>query len=318
MESGIRSAALLTAMFLATALYLAGCATPRNEQTKLPVTLQRAQQDYDQAIMRTEETEDTLNELTLAAEIDLKQAYDTFSRSADRMREAGKILVAHADAMHYRGAYYFVESGKSATACVYPRSGEPEDKGATELDSYFNAISEEGWEVKRAWRALQFDINQIQEYLFKYPTPKGIEAITFMIRKAKVDSDLLQASLEQALAALERAKTAKAQADLNGESAIMPPGSPPLRLPMELLRIKPMRLAAMSCRPAAQPLRLPTELLRIKLMRLAEIVPVPLYENEISGNGHRACNRAHDRYLVPDGDYGLGPGQDLARHHAGE
>lgn len=213
MESMMRHVALLVSMLIATALYLVGCATQGNEAlTKLPVTLQRAQQDYDQAKKQTQETEDALNELSLAADVDLKQAYLTFSESAHRMQEVGKILVAHADAMHYRGAYYFVESGNSATACALPLAGEREDKGATELDSYLSAIAQEGWEVKRAFRTYQFDIGQIRDYLYSYPTPKGIEAITVMMRKARVDGDSLQEALDQALAALERAKTAQAQA----------------------------------------------------------------------------------------------------------
>jgi hypothetical protein len=217
MKSRIRPAALLALMLLATALSLAGCASfGKGQSSKIVATLQSVKDDYNQAELQAEITEGALNELNVSADVDLKQAYDTFSESVDRMQAAGKPLIIHADAMYFRGESYFVESVKSGTACVYPRQIEPGDKQAAELGAYFNAISEEGWEVKRAFRAYQFDISQIQDYLSRNLTPKGIETITPIIDKAKVDGDSLKESLEQALAAVERAKTAKVQAAPKG------------------------------------------------------------------------------------------------------
>jgi hypothetical protein len=207
-----RAATMLSTLLLATTVSLSGCAMfGKGDSAKMSATLQSVQDDYLQAKLQTEVTEDDLEELETADEVDLKQAYKTFSKSADDMRQAGKGLVNHADSMHFQGAAYLIEAEKTATACVYPRFRRPEDLPVAESGSYFDEIAEEGWEVKRAYRAFQFDLNEIRDYLAANLTPKAVDSLTPIFAKATVDAESLRNSLQQAIAALERAKVAKAQ-----------------------------------------------------------------------------------------------------------
>ena len=213
------AAALIASMLIAAVVSLTGCASTkaRMEQSKVATaTLQSVQDDYEDAALLVEETEHALRELELAPDMDLGQAYLMFTESVDNMRLAGEDLIVHADAMHLRGASYLVESEQSGTACAYPRSRQPVNQRVAELGVFFSAISEEGWEVKRALRAYQFDLDQIQSSLSGYLTRSDVDVMQPIVEKAKVDSFSLKESLEQALAAIERAKAAKTRAGQAG------------------------------------------------------------------------------------------------------
>lgn len=212
--SARRAAVLLTAMLFAATLTISGCALfgkGGSSAATATATLQSAQDDYLQAQMQTEATEQALDELSASPEVDLAQAYRSFAASVDGVQAAGSRLITHADAMHFSGAAYFVESEKSATACVFPPLQRSGNRRPEEIGTYFDAIAEEAWQVKRAYRAFQFDLGLIRDHLARNLTPKSIEVIAPTMLKAKVEGESLKYSLEQALAALERAKTAKAR-----------------------------------------------------------------------------------------------------------
>lgn len=210
MKSRIRPAALLASMLMISTLSLTGCAMFGRGEPRMTATLQSVQDDFNQAELEAEETQDALIELEYSDIADLKQAFEAFSESADNLLWTGEHLIIHADEMHFQGDSYLVESEVSATACVYPRLRRPEDKTVADLGPYFDAIADQSWDVKRAWRAYQFDISQIEYSLSANLTPVKVQAITTIFQKAKVDGVSLKESLEQALANIEAAKAAKA------------------------------------------------------------------------------------------------------------
>lgn len=219
MKSPTRSLAWLAPPFFAAALLLAGCASFGTGQTAgagTSATLQSVDDDYHQALLQTAATEEALDGLAITTEPDLKQSFGFFATNRDKMEQIGSRLVRHADGMFYRGTYYFVESGKSLEACAFPRTARDEDQQSIDLGADFDAVSESGGEVKRAFRAFQLDIEQIHDYLAANLTLSGVDSIDQILRKAKVDSDSLQDSLRQALAALQHAKTTLAQSQKKG------------------------------------------------------------------------------------------------------
>ena len=212
MKATFRSFFPFAPLFLAAALLLSGCAAiGLNRSPGASATVQGVEDDYRQAQRQTAATEAALNGVAISADLDLKQSFDYFSANRELMEQIGMRLVTHADGMFYRGTFYFVESGKSLESCAFPRTGRTDDQRSIDLGEDFNAISETGGEVKRSFRAFQFDIEQIQAYLANNLTPSGVDTIDQMLRKAKVDSDSLRETLGQALAALEHAKTTLAR-----------------------------------------------------------------------------------------------------------
>ena len=215
MEARTRSAAhaaLLAVMLFAATASLAGCSVFANRQPAIvTTTLQSVQDDFTWAGLQIEVTQDALEELSSSTDADLKQAYYTFTKVAQDVQETGKRLIIHADEMHFQGPSYLVESEKSTKACVFPSLRKPGDLRTEEMGTYFDAIEEQAWEVKRAYRAFQFDLSQIQSYLSTNLTAKSVDTITPILSKAKVDADSLNYSLARALQAINTAKAAKSE-----------------------------------------------------------------------------------------------------------
>ena len=212
MKSRTRFVALLLSALGTAALLLAGCASVGlGRPTNPSATVQEVADDYHQAQLQTAATEEALVGLAISADRDMKQAFDFFSANLDMMEQIGKRLMTHADGMFFRGTFYFVESGKSLEACALPRSGKTDDQRSIDLGEDFNVISEAGGEIKRTYRAFQFDIEQLHDHFANNLTPIGLDVMEQLLAKAKVDSDTLQQTLRHALIALEHAKTRMAQ-----------------------------------------------------------------------------------------------------------
>jgi hypothetical protein len=206
----MRTKLLLTSLLVVTSLTAPGCATSGKAQLSTQTaTLESVVDDYDFAQMQAQATQDALTELTVSPNADLQQAFDTLDENIDGMLQAGDRLLEHADAMHFRGPAYIVESEQSATACLYPRQQIPADRKVAALGVYFNAIADEGWEVKRAYRDYQFDLTQIRCNLASGLNPARLEAMRPLLRKATSDGNSLQDTLDAALDAMTQAKIAR-------------------------------------------------------------------------------------------------------------
>ncbi|GFO66621.1 hypothetical protein GMLC_02000 [Geomonas limicola] len=226
MKSSTKGRAIL--VFLLTAL-VAGCAgTGASRNTSSPygsATLQGISDDYLWALHQTQATEEALLGITLAAPPDLRQAFRFYLANAELMIQAGDHLLHHADGMFYRGTFYLVESGRSLEACALPRTGRNDEQRVIDLGDDFDRVSEAGGEIKRAYRAFQFDVVQLRDVLDNNLTLAMVDELDPIFEKAQVDSTSLQEALERGLGVLE-----ETQATLARRQAL--PASP---LPMPLV-----------------------------------------------------------------------------------
>jgi hypothetical protein len=201
------------ALILVAVLLLAGCAGVSKSERLVgtSATLQNVEDDYRQAQLQAAATEEAMDAMLIAADLDLGQAFDTFTVHRNRMEQLGGRLVTHADGMFFRGTYYFVESGKTMESCALPRAGKAAGQRSVDLGENFDAVSEAGGGIKRAFRAFQLDLEQIHDYLSDNLTPSGLDTMEQIVRKARVDSESLQDLLQEALAVLGRARTSLPQ-----------------------------------------------------------------------------------------------------------
>ncbi|HJV34812.1 hypothetical protein [Geomonas sp.] len=232
MSSRIRQTGFLMALLASFAV--SGCAhqAAPPEAAQLPehtATLQGIEEDYDRADLQVDSTQQALEDLYVSPVADLQQAADSFRRNARMMLALGDPLIRHGDGMHYQGPTYLVERRELPPACPVP--GEPMviGVGTANLGGYFEALADDAWEVKRAYRLYQFDIEQISGVLnsniasgtVRPVTVKGLE---LMVRKARIDSEYLKEALEAADGAIEQASAARPPADQGAMSSAAPPG----------------------------------------------------------------------------------------------
>lgn len=210
------AAALLSALLLALGS-LAGCAhTGESKAAGTSATIEKVQEDLSQAEFQTESTENALDELLTSPYPDLGLAFTAFDENRKRMEMIGVQLLQHADGMHYKGEAYLTGQGAQAPACPIPAGSAGALQGAAKAE-YFDAVAEEAWQVKRAYRAYQFDIEKLADYLGQQITPASVDNITWLIKKAKIDSESLTDALESAQGAIDAATTAaKAQGGASG------------------------------------------------------------------------------------------------------
>lgn len=195
------------------ALSLAGCAGLWGERRdRMSASLQTVQDDLTYTQLQITETQKALEELAVAPVADLPEAYQSLRGEVNKMTGAGARLVRHAEGMHYRGGSYLVESESSATQCQYPRLSANAGTRALELGEAFGPIAEQSKEVQRAYRAFEFDIASINDYLFNHLTPQGIDIMQLFFRKAEVDGESLSLALDRARAAVQEAKAAQSEA----------------------------------------------------------------------------------------------------------
>lgn len=216
-------------MVLVAFAFLTGCAhqgTAPEAAIKLPdqtATIQGVQDDYDQAVSQVEATQEALQELYVSPVQDLQQAADSFRRNASMMLALGDALVRHADGMHLQGPAYLVERKEVPPSCPVPGAAMQMAFRPAQLDGYFETVSDLAWEVKRAYRAYEFDVEQVNTVLTPdvtpvKVTPAMVRGLELLIRKAEVDSAHLKEAIEEAEGAIDQATSAQAQ---------IPPKIPP-------------------------------------------------------------------------------------------
>ena len=192
----------------AFAFSLTGCAAwsagSRDENT---ASLQTMQDDLQYAQLKTRQIRKALDDLLFADGVDLPRAYRAFRDEVNTMTGAGMRLVQHAEAMHYQGNSYLVEAESSAGQCRYPRLSKSAGMPSIELGDAFEPIAEQGVRVQRAYRAFAFDIAAIDDSLSGVLSERGIRDMEIFFSRSEVDGDNLSYALDQALAAVERAKT---------------------------------------------------------------------------------------------------------------
>lgn len=214
----------VAALLLSASALVQGCATvgAQGEPSRMVATVASVENDYRLAKLQLPVTDQSLNDLYVADVKDLEQAYGEFAENVARIERTGDRIVTHADQMHYGGASYLVEAGLTPNACLYPRRRIAEDTKSVEFGEYFYPVADEGWEVKRAYRAYQFDISQIRNILAANLTPGSVYGLSPVIRKAMVDARSLDESLSRVIRAIETARSAQAAA-----APQAPPPPPP-------------------------------------------------------------------------------------------
>lgn len=198
------------ALAIATALSLAACTGRHFGKTAQDTAaLHSVRDDLEYAQLQVRETEEAMSELVVADQADLAKIYRAFSERVDRTKGVGARLVRHADGMHYKGEEYLVEEEKSVTECRYPRLSDSAGTMTLHLGEAFEPIAMKSDQVKRAYRAFEFDVTSIREILYGDQTLRAVRSMEVIFRKAQADGSNLEWSLEQTLLAVQNANAAR-------------------------------------------------------------------------------------------------------------
>ncbi|MBN2299404.1 MAG: DUF2959 family protein [Deltaproteobacteria bacterium] len=198
---------VFSTMILGVIMSLTGCAmTGMQRSAKTDTTMEKVEQDYNEAVAQVEVTGASLGDLVKLGQSDVKEAFEKYSDNVDKMEDLGKRLFKHADNMNSQGKDYFAEWRKQGNTYTNPQIQALSEQRRADLSAVFAKISEASVGVKGVFKAYLSDIREIQTYLSNDLTPKGVEAIIPTAETALKDGESLKDAIIPVLSAIGSAR----------------------------------------------------------------------------------------------------------------
>jgi len=207
-------------LLLVAVLIMSGCAggavarrgsAPPAQEPGFRATLQVMTDDYLEALHQAQATQEALTEIGYAPLPDLPQAFEAYRATQHWMEILGARLIRHADGMFLLGPAYLVEPSRTPESCDLPLARRSETLASAAPSEELESVAQTGEEIRRAYRAFQFDTESIRQGLSGTLTPASVESLDQIFEKAQVDATSLQEALERGLGALELAERAQAK-----------------------------------------------------------------------------------------------------------
>ncbi|WP_027715488.1 hypothetical protein [Desulfuromonas sp. TF] len=203
-----RLSVFFPAVLLGGIVCLSGCATTGRERAAETTSSMRVvEEDYQKALVQIDETNASLEELVRAQQDDTKKAFDVYTKNVRKMEKLGEQLTMHSEKMSTQGDAYLSEWGHSYTN---PEIRALSEQRRLEVRALYAKIPEASVGVKGALQSYLTDVREIQMYLSNDLTPRGVDAIRPVARKAVVDGDSLKEAIRPVLIAFDRIRTATA------------------------------------------------------------------------------------------------------------
>jgi hypothetical protein len=108
--------------------------------------------------------------------------------------------------MKSRSKEYFAEWEKQGDNYANPQIRELSEERRNKLAEIYNQVHKAGGGVKNAYLAYLSDLKEIHLYLSNDLTPKGLESIAPVANKTNQDLEVLRASIQPVIAALDGIK----------------------------------------------------------------------------------------------------------------
>ncbi len=204
--------AFLFAALSIAAISITGCAsTGMQRSEEASTTMQAVDNDIKLIVTHLDAAGASLEELTRPGQSDVKKAFDLYSDNISKLAEMEKKFSKHADEMKARGKDYFEEWQTEGSKYKNPRIQSLSEQRRMALADIYGQIPLNSIGVKEAFRAYLSDATEIQTYLSNDLTPKGVEAIAPMARRASMDGDNLKYAIKELEMAIERARAEMSQ-----------------------------------------------------------------------------------------------------------
>jgi hypothetical protein len=202
-----QSLALVTMLLLGTSSLLGGCATTGMDRS---VSTSNSIRDVDseikKIIIQMDVTTKSLDALVAAGNPDLKKSFNAYSKQLDKLDDDGKRVLKRMDEMKSHSKEYFAEWEKQGVAYKNPEISALSEERRTKLAEIYARVPASAAGVKSSYLSYLTNLKEIKSYLSNDLTPKGIETITPVAKKAGEDMGTLKDSLQPVITALDEIK----------------------------------------------------------------------------------------------------------------
>jgi hypothetical protein len=198
---------LVTLLLLGAAAFLSGCATTGMDRSvKASNSIREVDDDIRKMVVHVDLTAASLDVLVTASQPDLKKSFDAYKDNLAKLDSHGKRVIKHIEEMKLRNKEYFAEWEKQGDNYANPQIRELSEERRNKLAEIYNQVHKAGGGVKNAYLAYLSDLKEIHLYLSNDLTPKGLESIAPVANKTNQDLEVLRASIQPVIAALDGIK----------------------------------------------------------------------------------------------------------------
>lgn len=201
------SMAVCTMVLLGTASFLGGCATTGMDRSaKTSNSIQDLENEIRKIDVQIDATSQSLEALVIPGNANLKKSFNTYSDNVDKLDDDGKKVIKRMDEMKENSAKYFAEWEKQGVNYKNPEISQLSAERRMKMTEIYARVPAAGAGIKSSYLQSLTTLKEIRSYLSNDLTPKGVETIDPVAKRAVQDLSNLKASLQPVIPALEEIK----------------------------------------------------------------------------------------------------------------
>jgi hypothetical protein len=201
------SIAIFSALLLSTALFLGGCATTGMDRSVKTVnSIRDVDIEIKKLVEKIDVTSKSLDFLVTAGNADLKKAFTSYSENLESLDDEGKRVVKRMDEVKSNSKEYFAEWDKQGDKYVNPELSALSEERRSKLAEIYARVPAAAAGVRNTYFAYLSNLKEIKLYLSNDLTPKGVETINPVAKRAVQDMEALKIQLKPIVSALEEIK----------------------------------------------------------------------------------------------------------------
>jgi len=209
MKRTLQPATVSTTAAVGVLLLIAACATTGRERaTRTTDSMDAVESDYRQTSAQIDKTKASLQALMRAEQADLKKAYGVYAADVKRTEALAKQLYGHTEKMTTFRDEYFLGWERSYTNADIRELSE---QRSIKLREVYAQIPAASVGVRGALEAYVTDISEIDRYLANDLTPRAVQGIEPISRKAVKDGERVQEEIAGVLTAIGQVKAEMGQ-----------------------------------------------------------------------------------------------------------
>jgi chromosome segregation ATPase len=201
------SLAVCTMVLLGTASFLGGCATTGMDRSeKTSSSIQDLENEIRKIDLQIDATSQSLDALVIPGNPDLKKSFNSYSDNLNKLDDDGKRVIKRMDEMKEHSKEYFAEWEKQGVNYKNPEISQLSAERRMKLTEIYSRVPAAGAGIKSSYMASLSTLKEIRSYLSNDLTPKGVETIDPVAKRAVQDLSSLKTSLQPVIPALEEIK----------------------------------------------------------------------------------------------------------------
>ena len=207
MKFRTHSLAMCTMFLLGTTSFMGGCATTGMDRSaKTSHSIQDVDGEIRKMLVQIDKTSLSLSALMNTEKTDLKKSFNSYSENLGNLESEGKRALKRMEDMKNDSKEYFSEWEKQGTAFANPEISQLSAERRLKLAEVYARVPAAGAGIKSLYLAGLTNLKEIKIYLSNDLTPKGVENIDPVAKKAVQDLEVLKTSLQPVISALDEIK----------------------------------------------------------------------------------------------------------------